>query len=151
VQDSNGKPVAGAKVREVRLNSEGELSQTTDGAGIFEFRNMKAGELMLAVQTKGFAPAVQTLQVTGAMASIRFALAPGQLLRGRFIDEDGNPVTNAFAETTRRDIDKVQWSTNADSEGRFEWDSAPQEPLIYSFLANGFNRVYGLKLQADGN
>src|SRR5262249_53350697 len=58
---------------------------------------------------------------------------------------------NTFAEVTRRDIDKVQWSTNADSEGRFEWDSAPQEAIAYSFLAEGFNESYGIKLQADGS
>ena len=33
----------------------------------------------------------------------------------------------------------------------FEWASAPQEPLLYSVLAEGFNRGYGLSLQADGS
>ena len=46
-------------------------------------------------------------------------------------------------------IDKVEWSTNTDGAGRFEWDSAPKEPLAYSFLAEGFNRVYALKLQTS--
>jgi RNA polymerase sigma factor (sigma-70 family) len=151
VEDSNGNPIEGAAVREVRLHSEGEHSRTTDASGAFEFKSMKAGDLMLAVQAKGFAPAVQTVQVTGGVSALRFQLGPGQLLRGRVTDEDGNPIPNAWVETTRRGFDKVKWSTNTDSGGRFEWDSAPQEPLLYSFLAEGFNRGYALKLQADGS
>jgi RNA polymerase sigma factor (sigma-70 family) len=151
VADANGNPLTGAKVREVRLNSEGEHSKTTDGSGAFEFKGMKDGELTLAVQVNGFAPGVQTLTVTGSVTGLRFQLGPGQLLRGRVIDEAGNPLANAFVEITRRAFDKVQWSTNTDSGGRFKWDSAPTEPLLFSFLAEGFNHEYARTLQADGS
>lgn len=150
VQDWNGNLIDGAKVREVRMNEEGERSTTTDASATFEFKNMKAGELMMAVQAKGFAPAVQTLQVTGTLAGLRFQLGPGQLLRGRVTDENGNPIAHAWAETTRGRR-KIQWSATTDADGQFEWDSAPQEPLLYSFQADGFNRGYALKLQADGS
>src|SRR5882724_577825 len=79
VQDSTGNPIAGAKVREVHLSSQREHTQTTDASGAFELRNMNAGELMLTVQAKGFAPAVQTLTVTGGVTGLRFQLGPGQL------------------------------------------------------------------------
>jgi RNA polymerase sigma factor (sigma-70 family) len=151
VQDPNGNPVAGAKVREVRMNSWGEHSERTDDTGAFEFQSMRPGELTLAVQANGFAPAVQTLTVTDAVSGLRFPLGPGQLLRGHVTDEDGKPITNAYVEITRRGFDKVQWSTNTDSQGRFEWDSAPTEPLPFSFLAGGFNRAYAVMLQADGS
>ena len=151
VKNYFGHPIQGAKVREVRLNSEGEHSQTTDAWGTFEFKGMKAGELMLAVQAVGYAPSVQTLQVTGSLAAVQFQLGLGQLLRGHVTDEEGNPITNAFVETTRRAIDKIKWSDRTDAEGRFEWASAPQEPLLYSVLAEGFNRAYALQLQADGS
>ncbi|HYV29488.1 MAG TPA: carboxypeptidase-like regulatory domain-containing protein, partial [Candidatus Binatia bacterium] len=151
VQDWNGNPVEGAKIRQARLNGERERSKRTDAAGVFEFNSMRTGELMLAVQAEGFAPAVQTLQVTDTVAGLRFQLGPGQLLRGHVIDEDGNPIPNAWVETTRRAIDKVEWSIRTDAGGRFGWESAPQEPLLYSFQADGFNQAYGLKLQADGS
>jgi RNA polymerase sigma factor (sigma-70 family) len=96
VEDPNGSPVVGAKVREVRLNSEREeRSEMTDPAGTFEFKNIKAGQLILSVQAPGFAPAVQSLEITGNLASIRFPLSLGQLLRGRLVDEAGNPLTTA--------------------------------------------------------
>ena len=144
VKNALGHPIQGANVREVRMNSEGEHSKTTDAWGTFEFKGMKSGELMLAVQAEGYAPSVQTLQVTGSLAAVRFLLGPGQLLRGHVIDEAGHPITNAFVETTRRAIDKIKWSATTDAEGRFEWASAPQEPLLYSVLAEGFNRAYAL-------
>ncbi len=151
VQDLNGTPVPAAKIRTVRMNSEGEVKMKTDASGIFEFKSMKAGELILSVQAKGFAPAVQTLQVTGSVADVQFRLSPGQLLRGRLVDEGGKPIANAWVETTRRAIDKVQWSATTDSEGRFAWDSAPAEPLLYSCQVEGFARVYALELRADGS
>ncbi len=151
VQDSNAQPIEGATVRQVRLNQENERSRTTDASGAFEFRNAKAGELVLAVQAQGFAPAVRTLQIATNESALRFQLGPGQLLRGRVVDEAGAPVTNAFVETTRRAVNKIRWSTNTDAGGRFAWDSAPPEPLLYSVLAEGFNRAYALTLQADGS
>lgn len=150
VQDSNGNPIDAAEVRDVRMNEEGERSTNTDPAGTFQLKHMNAGELVLAVKAQGFAPAVQTIQVTGALAGIRFHLGPGQLLRGRVIDEEGNPIRGVWAKTTpgRR---KIQWSVMTDADGRFEWDSAPEEPLLYSFMADGFKQSYALKLQADGS
>ncbi|HEY2081984.1 MAG TPA: sigma-70 family RNA polymerase sigma factor, partial [Verrucomicrobiae bacterium] len=151
VADSSGNPIAGAKVRQVKLNEEGERSTTSDTSGTFEFKAMAAGELMLAVQADGFAPGVQTLEVSSNVDALKFQLGPGQLLRGFIVDEQGNPVTNAFVETTRRGIDKIRWSANADTNGRFEWNSAPTEPLLYSVLAEGFNRAYAQTLHADGS
>ena len=150
VQDLNGNPVAGATVRQPRLNGENEQSATTDASGAFELKSLAGGDLMLVVQADSFAPVVDTLQVTGNMSTLDFKLGPGQLLRGWVIDEAGNPVTNAFVETTRRGIDKVKWSTNTDVDGRFEWNSAPKEPLLYSVLADGFNHAYAQSLPADG-
>jgi hypothetical protein len=151
VQDLNGDAIQGATVRQVRMNRENEHFHITDSSGAFEFKSMAPGELMLAIQANGFAPAVQTLQVTANLPALQFRLGPGQLLLGRITDEQGNPVTNAFIETTRKATDKIRWSTNTDADGRFQWDSAPQEPLSYSILAEGFNRAYDLSLQADGS
>jgi len=151
VQDSDAKPIEGATVRQVRLNEENERSRTTDAAGAFEFKNMTAGELMLAVRAEGFAPAVRTLQIATNESALRFQLGPGQVLRGLVVDEAGTPVTNAFVETTRRAVDKIRWSTNTDAGGRFVWASAPPEALLYSVLAEGFNHAYALTLEADGS
>jgi RNA polymerase sigma factor (sigma-70 family) len=150
VRDTSGNAIPRAEVRDVRMNEEGEQFRTTDGAGAFEFKNTKAGEFILAVKANGYAPAVQTLHVTSALAGVQFELGPGHLLLGRVVDEDGNPVAGVQAETTsgRR---RIIWSTKTDVDGRFQWDSAPLEPLLYSFRADGFEQAYALSLAADGN
>jgi RNA polymerase sigma factor (sigma-70 family) len=152
VTDLNGMAIPKAKVRQVRMNSEGEASQKTDALGNFAFKNMKAGELMLAVQAEGFAPAVKTLQVTGPVTSLQFQLGPGCLLRGHVVDENGNPVPHAQVNTERDRMAfrKIVWSAKTGAAGRFEWDSAPQEPLSYSFRAEGFESS-DLSLVADGS
>lgn len=151
VEDSAGNAIEGAKLRQARLNGERERSQRTDAAGAFELRSLKAGEVLLAVQAKGYAPAAQTLQLTGSVTDLRFRLQPGRLLRGHVIDEDGKAVANARVETTPSDIDKVEWSGRADAGGRFAWDSAPEETLSYSIRAEGFAPAYGIKLLANGS
>jgi RNA polymerase sigma factor (sigma-70 family) len=150
VLDTNSIPISGAKIRQVRLSGKNEHSTKSDASGTFELKSLTEGELMLAVQAEGFAPAVQTLQITNDISTVLFQLGPGHLLLGRVVDETGHPVTNAFVETTRRGIDKVRWSTNTDADGRFSWDSAPSEPLLYSVLAEGFARAYAQSLAADG-
>lgn len=151
VENSKGDPIPGAQVRQVRLNDEGEQVKTTDSSGAFNFPAMAAGELTLAVTADGFAPGVQTIDVTNSTVPLKFQLGPGEILRGRIVDEQGNPVANAFIETTRRSMDKIKWSTNTDADGRFQWNSAPEEPLLYSVLAEGFDRVYSHSLTADGS
>ncbi len=151
VQDSNGNPIPGAKIRQVRFNSENEHSQNTGPSGAFDLQGLAPGEQTLAVQADGFAPAVQTLQLVSNVPSLRFQLGPGQVLRGRITDDVGHPVADAFIETTRQVVDKIKWSTNTDADGRFEWNSAPPEPLLYSVLAEGFDPAYGRSLPADGS
>jgi len=150
VEDLNGNPIPGARVRQVQLNDEHDHSKPTDASGAFEFKAMAAGELIISVQADGFAPAMQTLQLSSNVDTFKFQLGPGQLLRGRIVDEESNPVTNAFVEITRGQ-EKILWNTNTDASGRFEWNSAPVETLHYSVLAEGFNRVYAQTLSADGS
>ncbi len=150
VVDLRDNPITGAKLRKVHLNDdEKEQSETTDDSGAFEFKTIGAGELTLAAQAEGFAPGVHSLNVTGSVTALKFQLGPGEILRGRVVDEQGNPVAHAFIETTRRGMDKIRWSTNSDADGRFQWNSAPEEPLLYSVLAEGFNRAYAQSLPAD--
>jgi RNA polymerase sigma factor (sigma-70 family) len=151
VQDFAGNPVHNAEVRQVRMNDQHERITSTDGSGNFALKGLTSGELTLAVQAEGYAPAVRTVELKENVPSLSFQLGPGQVFRGRIVDESGNPVTNAFIETTRLSFDKIKWSTNTDTEGRFEWNSATVEPVDYSVLAEGFARFYRHSFTADGS
>lgn len=149
VRDSNGGPIAGALVRQV--DGSDDTSTTTDFSGAFEFRNVEAGQQMIAVQADGFAPAVQTFETSSNVETLRFQLGPGQRVRGRVVDDQGNPVAGAMVQVMSRHPAKMVWSTNSGADGRFEWDSAPVEAQQYSVTADGFDSPDSLRLPADGS
>ncbi len=151
VQDSAGKLVAGAVVREVHNRREPKLSATCDAEGEFRLDHVARGELSLTVQARGFAPAFVSTEITGSTSRLEVILDQAHVIRGRVVDESGNPIPNALAKT---DADahgecRFEWSARTDHDGCFEWDSAPAEPLLYWFEADGFRRLRRQQLGAD--
>ena len=153
VADANGQSVEGAWVRQIHNRQEPKLSSTTDARGKFELKHVPSGDLELAVQAKSFAPTVLLTNVSGSRVELAVALAPGNLFRGRVVDEAGIPITNAVAQTDwdNQGLRKIEWSARTDTAGRFEWDSAPAEPLLYWFEAEGFTWARLMLLKADGS
>ena len=152
VADLTGQPITGASIREVQNRQEPPLSAKTDGTGRFEFKHVRPGGLQLAVQAKGFSPVFLETNVPEDSIELKFNLGPGHILRGRVVDENGTPITNAVAQTDwdNQGLRKIEWSARTDAQGRFEWDSAPGEPLLYWFEAEEFNWSRGELLPADG-
>ena len=141
VADAAGRPVAGASVREVHDRREPARSAATDASGRFEMKNLREGETMLVAHARGLAPEVLETNLSVSPMELKFVLQPGNLLRGRVVDDRGIPITNAVAQADRDDqgLRKIEWSARTDREGRFAWDSAPAEPLLYGFEASGFS------------
>jgi protocatechuate 3,4-dioxygenase beta subunit len=108
----------------------------------------------LAIQAEGFASQSVTVRLTGQTNAADFKMSPGHVFRGRVLDKAGNPVSNAMIRTDFDFKNQIRQafdlSTNTDGEGRFEWDSAPEEEICYWFEAFGFVPVRGLALAADG-
>ncbi len=141
----SGEPVAGAKVavvprpsgsspmailaRGMDMDSE-ELTETTDGAGAFELRNMTPGAYRLAISASGHA----TLIVPGVKVEPggvdlgALELEPGVEITGRVVDADGRPVAGAEVHATsqesqliaiRRRIDNEDTAAVSGADGRF--------------------------------
>jgi RNA polymerase sigma factor (sigma-70 family) len=150
-QSEDGRPVANATIRILDTstpwhrtfspmpNSETKTA-TSDNAGRFHFNLSSAGQRTLAVQTKGWAPLIQTVDVSSSSQETVLTLSPGSLLQGTVADLNGNPISNALVsfEWDRQGLHPADWSSRTDAEGRFAWDSAPAEPAIYSFDASGY-------------
>lgn len=153
VADVNGQPMEGASVRQIHNRQEPKLSSTTDALGRFELKHVPSGDLELAIQAKSCAPTVLQTNVSSNPIELGVSLLPGNLLKGRVVDEAGIPITNAVAQTDwdNQGLRKVEWSVKTDAAGRFEWDSAPAEPLLYWFEAEGFTWARGVRLKADGS
>lgn len=153
VRDTSSQPIERATVRQVNNRAGPLLSATSDGFGRFELRHVPAGEFMLAAQADKFAPIVLATNVGASDLELSLVLEPGRIFRGHVVDERGTPITNATVNTDsdNQGLRKVEWSTHTDAEGRFAWDSAPAEPLLYWFEAPGFEWIRRLLLAANGS
>lgn len=185
ITDSQGQPIANAHVKALSKVSGQEQSTTSDGNGVFLLTGITGdstneffdwpkletndnGEIILkelswqgplhaelAVQAEGFAAQTRTVELAERTNIANFALSPGNIFRGRVVDETGNPIPNAIIQTDydfKNQIGKqFAWMTYTDGNGRFEWDSAPTGEVCYWFEADGYQWIRGLPLAADGS
>lgn len=154
VLNESGKPIASAKVTRDHdfWGMEEGANQLTDAQGRFRFRNLAQTEVTLTVAAKGFAPTNHVVEVRPGLAELQFTLLPGRLLRGRVVDNDGRPVAKAEVqlEVDERNLEVFEWSAKTDTNGRFEWNSAPHSKEKFVVIASGHEIKHGLDLVADG-
>ena len=131
--------------------------ETNDKGGVVLHGIKIPGPLQadLAVQAEGFAPRIKTVALSAGTNRADFVLAPGNIFRGRVVDEAGNPISNAVAQTDfDSDLETEQsfeWIAHTDANGWFQWDSAPAEEICYWFEADGYESVRRQALAADGS
>lgn len=156
VTDTNGLPLTGAEVKELHTYGHRVLSTRTDQAGAFLLRglvNELEPHVNLVFQAAGYAPQVKTVELLDRTNTVSAVLAQGNLFRGRVIDEAGNPIPNAVVRTDSDDqgLIRFRWLTETDRDGRFSWDSAPAEPVLFWFEAYGYKVIRDLPLLPDGS
>ncbi|MCP5522369.1 MAG: carboxypeptidase regulatory-like domain-containing protein [Verrucomicrobiales bacterium] len=62
----------------------------------------------------------------------------GRTIRGRVVDEVGQPVKGASVTVPGwRGLKSLQWRAETDAEGRFSWDAAPADPFEVSVSKPG--------------
>jgi hypothetical protein len=112
-------------------------------------------QVNLAMQADGFAPQTATVELLDATNVANFTLSPGNIFRGRVMDEAGNPIAHAVVQTDfdfkNQIVKRFDWTTHTDGNGRFEWDSAPAAEICYWFAADGYTWIRGMPLPADGS
>ena len=141
VVDTQGKPIAGAEVVD---STRGLTFLTyvrrvlTDPDGRFHF-HLPRGEVTLTAQVRGSEPATLKVAAEPDARPVEFRLALGRSLRGRVVDPRGKPIPGASlvipSVGKHKGVFLRRWS---DNEGRFEWDSAPEEEVEYSISAEGY-------------
>ena len=149
VQDHRGRPVANTPVAFARMRAGSSGSPqsitTTDEAGIFRFQ-AEPGPIFVVVHPEGYAPAEQAIDVGPQLQPITLTVEPGARIRGRVVDQNGDPLVDVWVFVEDEGPRVLPWKTSTDDEGRFEWNSAPKQPAIYTFLKDGFMSKRGVSL-----
>ena len=157
VTDTRGRLIASARilVGDSRYrSSSSSRSPTTiraDGRGRFLLPAQARGKVTLTVQAPGFAPEMMEVMMQPDLPPIGIKLGSGALIRGRVVDAAGLPIAEARVSLQQwRQKQTLEWSTRTDGEGRFEWDSAPADPVMLYAYKDGY-LSQGLELSpADG-
>ena len=156
VTDQQGRGIPGARIllgdSRYRSSSSSRSPTTirTDGQGKFRLPPQSRGRLALTIQAPGFAPDITEVLVRPDLPPFTIKLAPGAVIRGRVLDPAGLPVAEARVSAEQwRDKQTLQWTTRTDGEGRFDWDSAPTDPvMIYIYKESYLSK--SLTLTASG-
>lgn len=141
----------------------------TDFQGHFELAGVPAGEVFVTAQKPGFSTEEDLRQsrmphsvhLEAGMAPITLRLVPNEVLSGRVVDENDEPIEGAGLRLVTRTIDyqghatwNQQWGTSTDEEGQFrfgdlhpgsyflEITGLPLRPPIPGVPASGFVRRF---------
>lgn len=156
VTDANRKPIRGASVF-LRENSDPpkDHQTTTDAAGHFRFSLFQAGDGTVAAAAPGFSPGAAAVTFADkAPPPVKLKMSPAQPLRGRVVDDQGNPVAGATVTLLMwHNLPFPKWTTLTDTKGQFHWDSAPAEGATYSVSKEGYisrSQVVGMRRSGSG-
>jgi RNA polymerase sigma factor (sigma-70 family) len=140
VLGDDARPIEGANVMQGAMwRGPGFLSVNTDAEGRFRFANLAPGLLTLTFKAEGHAPELTTVDVNGQTTPLEIRLAKGNIIRGRVVDTEGNPVPHAWVATDAwRGHRSLGWWGQADAEGRFVWSNAPPDEVLFAFGKEGF-------------
>jgi peroxiredoxin/uncharacterized GH25 family protein len=152
VVDSPGKPVPGTTITRNHEWRNPAAAQTTGDDGRFKIINLRPGEMILTFQAPGLAAQTRELTLSSGMPELKIEMKPGNVFQGTVVDEGGKPIAGALAQMDRLDLGPLEydWSANADEQGRFLWNSAPDGAHPYYFAASGFHSRAEPDLVADG-
>lgn len=156
--DEQGAPINGAEIVLGDIMCETPDTKVQSGAdGGFAIKDAPeealwkwAGPTMLIkVTAKGLATELLELPAQRLTKGVEVRLKKGTPLRGRITDLDGKPIPGAFASARSwRGYPVLNWGARADAEGRFTWQEAPPDSVVFTFDAQGFRTAKNIKLTA---
>jgi len=143
VVDTNGRAILGASVAQGSDRHGSHYPETaTDGNGAFRFPFGRPGEMVLTAQKTGYAPELKVLQVGKGLEPVEFVLGPGNTIRGKVVDVDGNPLAEIpISADGWRGHRSINWYSKTDAEGLFEWSSAPADEVLFDLYPRGYMSV----------
>jgi hypothetical protein len=156
VIDEQGRPIAGARIEDSTRGLDPSVfawCHVTDAEGRFRAHLPRGKSIRLAVRAQGYVPAIQDVPPDPDRPPVEFRLERGRRLRGRVVDPSGHPIEGALANALgvspkeivgpdgkRAMAPDIPFRFHAwtDEHGRFDWDAAPAEAVMFHIKAEGY-------------
>jgi protocatechuate 3,4-dioxygenase beta subunit len=153
VLDVHGQPIKKARVLKgpYRFLSAYHKNETyTDDQGKFKFINIKTGKMILTTKADGFASALKEIIVHKETTPVEFRLQSGYTIRGRIIDSNDKPVENVLVTADKwRRHRSIDWQSNTDYDGYFEWNNAPLDEVLFNVSKKGYMSICDLPMSCE--
>jgi len=161
VRDTSGRPLPGVAVWMHEHGSDSttkpEFATGVDGRFVIpnapqETPGARAGGLVLTFFKKSFAPELSVVARESSPAALDVTLDPGRRLTGRVTDPSGAPVPGvSICPDYWRGARPFCLRFETDKDGRFVWEDAPVDEVIFDILKQGFMARRGVRMRAaDG-
>lgn len=152
VLNSKGQPIVNATIimapkRDRFLH--GYAHTVTDATGRFRFGNARddlaelpseRGLTALIVEATGYAAVMKQVTVGPERQPVEFRLEPGRTISGRVIDQQGQPIAQAWtvAQPLQGYRDYNVWLENTDEQGRFRVPNAADDGVLLTVGKRGY-------------
>jgi beta-lactamase regulating signal transducer with metallopeptidase domain/uncharacterized GH25 family protein/thiol-disulfide isomerase/thioredoxin len=123
-----------------------------DKSGNYKTKHLSPGKYPITVLAPGFAPWQQAIEVNQDPGKLDIQLTAGHPIRIKFVDQAGMPIpkvyvgigewrkTEAIYNHKHPNVPDSGIPRNANDEGVYEWDWAPDDAVNYWIEAEGFAR-----------
>ncbi|OHB55588.1 MAG: hypothetical protein A2Y12_07085 [Planctomycetes bacterium GWF2_42_9] len=119
-----------------------------DAEGNFAFDAVETGVGVFTAQCEGAAPTILPVEITDDMPPVLIVLEQPNIIAGQIIDLQGVPIEGLTIYATGwRGINSLVFATTTDSQGYFQWNSAPADEVLLTLRKSGFMSTYNYPMQ----
>jgi hypothetical protein len=138
LRDERGRPVTGANLNALHNNGYEYLSgrQVAGQApGVYMLKHLRKSEGFVLVHAKGYGLALEPVKYDYPLPVKTITLKRSLGLRGQLVDQFGKPCQGYLEPYIWRNIKKDTFASAlvTDAQGRFEWNEAPEDPVVFSY------------------
>ena len=137
-------PIAGAAVTAGNRYDQNVFRETTTGAdGRFLLRNLRPEVQPVTATATGYGPASKSVTPSTNTVELTLKLKPSRKLTGVVLNPEGVPVAGADINYDPQDWEErqslnIQWRTQSDAGGQFEWADAPDREVEVTVYKEGY-------------
>jgi RNA polymerase sigma factor (sigma-70 family) len=145
VLDDAGNPLSGARVSSMNNLNFRQDGEKTEANGAFCINSLARGTAQISAWAKGFAPALQSVQVTANSREVVFRLNRGNRVPIRITDQDGTGIPGAGATVDLPISHNAQFNVTTDPKGRAVFEGIPTNALGGLFCHIGAKGYFYLR------